>query len=276
MLLSFITPTAYIKDYQSQGDFVLALAHLMDRHSSNKYERAILDTGQDIILDNSLFENHVPEGIDSLITKALRVNATHFFSPDILYDARATLEALNNTIYVLNQRKAIDKIKIAAVVQASTEEEFFWLYDRYQEIPEIDLIGLSCLAIPRCFGSYSKSKHTKKEAYKHYDNQIVSSRIKLMEKMIKRGNNNKKCHLLGLGDSYSDVIFAKNNCSWIISNDTSSCFWNAMQGKKILDNGDVEGGKTKVKVNFDYKDAEEDQLILAQYNINKIKELCAK
>lgn len=275
MLLSFITPTAYIKDYQSQGDFVLALAHLIDRHSSNEYERAILNTQLPIVLDNGLFENHYPEGIDSLLDKALRIKATHFFAPDFLYDAKKTLQGVENAIYTAKQRNALKDVKIAAVVQASTREEFFWLYDKYQEMPEIDLIGLSCLAIPRCFGSF-KQVRSKKEKYQHYNSEIATSRITLMNEMLKRGNNNKKCHLLGLGDSYSDVIFAKNSCNWIISNDTSSCFWNAVQGKKILDNGDVEDGKTKIKVDFDYKDAEEDQLILAQYNINKIKELCVK
>jgi len=273
MKLSYITPTAYIKNYQSQGNFVLALAHLMNLHESNEYERVILDTELPIILDNGLFENHTPEGIDSLITKGLRIRATHFFAPDHLFDKKRTEEDLNHAIYILKQRCANSYIKIAAVVQGETEEEWLEQYDKFQEIPEVDLIGLSILSVPRCFGSWNNERHTKKDIYQHRDSEITPSRIKLLKKLLERGGNNKKCHLLGLGNSYEDVIFAAQNCPFVISNDTSSAFWNGIQGKKILDDGKIEGGKTEVKVNFNFKDATQEQLNNAQYNINKVKNL---
>jgi hypothetical protein len=275
MKLSFITPTAYIKDYQSRGDFILALSHLLNRVEPNKYEQEILATKLPIILDNGLFENHFPEGIDSLIEKALRVGATHFFAPDHLYNAKKTLRSLENALYIRNNLKIEDRVKVGAVVQGETEEEFFWLYDKFQRMPGVDLIVLSILAIPRCFGRWNKTKHTKKESYVLDEREITPSRIEMIEKMIKRGGNRKKCHLLGLGDSYKDVVRA-GKCDWIVSNDSSSCFWNAMQGKAILDDGDVEGGKTKIKVAFDFDSATQEQLHLALYNINKVKKLCLK
>lgn len=272
MDLMFIASTAYIKTLGSQGNKQLGLSHLIDRDVINFYEKVLCNTRQEIILDNGTFELGFPEGIDSLISKAIRIKATHFFAPDFLFDAKKTLEALKNTIYTLKKRK-INNLKIAAVVQGSTEEEWLWLYDEYQKIPEVDLIGLSCLAIPRCFGKFNQFKRAKQGKYIHNDNEITSCRITLMEKLIKRGENNKNCHLLGLGDGIQDVIYANENCPWIISNDSSSAFWNAMQGKKILNNGNIEGGKTKIKVNFSFNSATKEQLELAQYNIDLYKKL---
>ncbi len=268
--LSFISPTKYIRTLGAQSDFTLALSHLIDRHESNEYERAILDIGLPIVLDNGLFENHSPEGIDSVLDKALRIKATHFFAPDYLYDAEKTLRGVENAIYIIKQRGVVNQIKIAAVVQGETEEEYLSQYDKFQEIEEIDLIGLSILSIPRCFG---EQKTTRKESYKHKDNEITSSRIKLLKILLERGRNNKKVHLLGLGNSYEEVIFANKNCSFVISQDTSSPIWNGFQGKKILDDGSIEGGKTDVKVDFNYNQASKEQIKLAQYNINKIKSL---
>lgn len=272
MKIAFITPTRGIRNFGSQGDFQLALSHLLDIDEPNSYEKELLATGQQIILDNGLFENHQPEGIVNLIKKTQRIKATHFFAPDHLYDAKRTLKAVEHTIYNLKRLELADKIKIAAVIQGKTEEEFFWLYDELQKIPEIDLIGLSILAIPRCFGSF-EGKETKKNVYQHDDEEITPTRIKCLKKMIERGNNKKNCHLLGLGSSLEDVIFAKKNCPWVVSHDSSSMFWSAIQGKKMLNDGSIEGGKSEVKVDFDFGTPTKKQLDLAQDNINLCKKL---
>lgn len=272
MKLSFITPTAYILEYQTQGDFILALSHLMDREKENEYERAIKASGLEIILDNGLFENHFPEGIDSLITKAERIGATIFFAPDSLYNKEETQRSLEHAVYIRNQRKV--DIKIAAVVQADNESDYLMQYEDFCNNPDVSLIGLSILSIPRCFGSRLAMSAKK---YKHDDKEITPSRIRLMEKLIELDINNKDCHLLGLGDSYRDVYYASKNCPWIISNDTSSAFWNGIQGRKINEELDVEGGKTDVKVDFNFKDASKEQLDLAQYNIKLVNEkICHK
>lgn len=272
--LAFISPTKWITTLGSQGDFQLGLAHLLDRHQSNDYERALLDTGQQIILDNSLFELHKPEGIDSLIAKGLRIKATHFFAPDFLYNKDKTLEALNNTIYIWKKLRADKNIKIAAVVQGETEEEWLEMYDKLQEMPEVDLIGLSILSVPRCFGSFNRARTSKKDVYQHKDEEITSSRIKLLKTLITRNKpNNKKCHLLGLGSSLEDIIFATKNCPFVVSHDSSSAIWSGFQNKKLLDDGLIEGGKSEIKVDFNYLETNKEQIQLAQENINKYKSL---
>lgn len=260
MKLAHICPTKYIEKYGSQGDFTLALAHLIDLKEENEYQKAITKIGLPIILDNGLFENHTPEPLDSLIEKAEKIGATHLFAPDILYNKEETQKELEKTIKKIKEKKS--KVKIAAVVQADNKSDYIKQLIDFNLNPDVDLIGLSILSIPKSFGG-----------------SITESRVRLLEKMKEICETGrilwKNCHLLGLGDSYRDVLFAKENCPWVVSNDTSSCFWNGVQKKRLMgEECIVEGGKTSIKVDFNFEGLKEDQVEIIQGNINKINKLC--
>lgn len=271
MKLAFITPTAFIDEFGNQGDFHLALSHLLERDRVNAYERVLVESKKQIVLDNGLFENHIPEGIDSLIIKAKRLNVEYFFAPDFLYNAEKTFKAYQNTLYILEKMKL--KMKLGVVVQASSPSEYFDLYDRFQTEEAVHTIGLSILSVPRCFGSETP----KKEVYKHKDEEITQSRIKLLQELKERNNNKKPVHLLGLGSSYEDVLFAKENCPFVVSNDTSCCFQSGYFGHSLIgDSLEVEGGKVKEKVDFKCEEISNEQHLLIQENINKVKNLLCK
>lgn len=269
MKISFITPTSYIKEYGSQSQFTLALSHLIDLDKENEYEKIIKEIDLPIILDNSCFELHKPEGIDSLISKAVKIKADSFFAPDHLYDRIQTEKAFDIAYYCLEKRNLHNKIKINVVIQADNSKDYIESYKKFAKDDRVNLIGLSILAIPRCFGKQNPSK---KSSYIHNDSEIVESRIECL-KQLNQLDVHKSSHLLGLGNSIKDIIFANENCPWIYSHDSSSAFWNAINNKRILEDGEIEGGKTDVKVDFDFKDATDEQLKLAQYNINQIKEM---
>lgn len=263
MKLAFITPTLFIEKYGNQGDFHLALSHLIDLKSPNEYEKELKKSRLPIILDNGLFENHIAEPTDTLIRKAERIKATHVFAPDVLYDSKGTQKELDNFIKVKKNLKS--KIKIAAVVQAKNPKDYMRQLLEFNKNKNVDLIGLSILSIPK---SYEK-------LIGKFD--ITESRLCLLQDMIAEADGRpffwKKCHLLGLGDSYEDVIYANENCPWVVSNDTSSCFWNGVQGKKLIgENCRVQGGKTEVKVDFNFsKRLTGLQEGIIKGNINKIK-----
>lgn len=271
MRLAFITPTKWINQFGKQGDFQLGLAHLMDRVKINDYERALRDTKQEIILDNSLFENHVPEGIDSLLQKALRIKATHFFAPDFLYSAEKTKAALSNTTYIKTLQDPKKRVKLAAVVQGNTESEWLNQYFEFQDNSEVDLIGLSILSIPRCFGPQNK---VKLQDYKHIDSEVTSSRLKLLKFLLATGGNKKPVHLLGLGESMEDVIFASKYCPFVVSNDSSMAFQSGLFGKRLSRDLSVPDGKIQEKVNFNLKELTKEQEENIQFNINLIKKQC--
>lgn len=267
MQISYITPTKYIKKYGSQSDFILALSHLIDEKEINEYEKAILETKLPILLDNGLFENQVPESLYSLVKKASRIGATHFFAPDKLFDSKGTEKELNKTIKHLKELN--NGLKIAAVVQADNFEDYIDQLLAFNENPDVDIIGLSILSIPKSFY----------EEVGKYD--ITESRVYLLKKMKDMELHDeikwKNCHLLGLGNSYEDVIYANDNCPWVKSNDTSSAFWNGTQGKKLIGAYcEVEGGKTKIPVDFSFNLLTREQAKLVQQNITKVKKTFLK
>lgn len=157
-------------------------------------------------------------------------------------------------------RKKLDcNIKIAAVVQADNVADYMQQLLQFNEIPEVDLIGISILSVPKSFGL-----------------PIVESRIELMKKMINLADQGivwKDMHLLGLGDSYEDVVFAKNNCPWIKSNDTSCCFQSGLFGVRLTDNLKVPGGKVEEKVVFKQEILTDIQRNDIQFNINQVKKV---
>lgn len=269
MKLAHICPTAYLEEFGSQGDFTLALAHLLDKDSVNEYEQEITALGLPIYLDNGLFELHIPEPLESLVDKAVRIGATHFFAPDRLYDTQGTYDELNRTVRFLEQLERDSRYrfekgppKIAAVVQANNQADYLTQLLDFNDNPNVDLIGLSILSIPKAF----------EEELGKVD--ITESRILLLTKMIELAKNKgikwKKCHLLGLGDSYKDVIFAKKNCPWVVSNDTSCCFQSGLYGRLLNEKLEVPMGKVKEKVDFELKNVPEATLKNIQQNINVV------
>lgn len=273
MKLAFITPLNWIEQFGNQGDFHLVLSHLLNRDIENEYEKKMKESGKNLVLDNGTFENGKPEGIDSLLNKALRIKAKVFFAPDYLYNAKLTREAFENTKYIMKKQKALDKIKIGVVIQASTQEEWLEEYKYFCDQPEVGLIGLSILAIPRCFGSWNTKKHAKNEEYSLKIEEITPSRLKCLESLKNMQIKHKFCHLLGQGSNQSDLIYAKENCPWIISNDSSCCFQSGLFGKRLTKNLEVPEGKIKEKVDFNLKELTKQQQKDIQYNIDICKRI---
>lgn len=256
---SFISPTRYIEDLSSKGDFILALSHLLDLDRPNSYEITIKRTGLPIYLDNGLFENKIPERMDSLISKAINIKAELIFCPDHLYNRKKTEMEIDFTEKELIDRGLFRQIKLAAVVQAKTKKEYLEFYKDLCKNNTISLIGLSILTIPYV-----------------YKKPIAEARIALMKDLLKLKIKHKDCHLLGIGDSYKDVRFAIKNCPWIKSNDSSSPIWNAFQNKRIRKDLSIQGRKSKKPVDFNYKEATKEQIELALKNIEIIKKYAVK
>ena len=142
---------------------------------------------------------------------------------------------------------------MGAVVQADSEDEWLRCYRKMNTDYRIDLIGLSILSIPHCFGG-----------------SITDSRIKLL-KILKDERSPKKAHLLGLGDSMKDVLFAQENCPFVVSNDSSCAFQSGLFEKQLSEDLEVPGGKVKEKVDFDLKEITLEQEKLIQSNIDIIR-----
>lgn len=264
MRLSFITPAPWIKKFGSQSDFILALANVLPSQAgtqgSIEYQNEILKTELPVILDNGLFENDKPEGIQSLMKKAIEVRAELFFAPDFLYDGELTAIELDHAIKLRNYYHY--HLEIGAVVQAKGPEAYKRQLLQFNDNLDVKLIGLSILSIPESFDL---------EVGK-YD--IAKSRIYLMKWMIEKVEEGvvwKDMHLLGVGDSYEDVIFATKYCPWIVSSDSSCAFQSGYMNKRLNENLEVPGGKVPNKVEFGLMYLTDSQKEDVQYNIDIIK-----
>lgn len=258
--VSFISPTSLIDKYGSKGDFHLTLAHLLKGDEETKYEKAIKQSGLPIYLDNGLFENGVSVPVEDLMDHAARLNAEYVFAPDVLYNREETeknIDRAYDELQEANERYG-SSTKLAAVVQADNEEDYLRSFMVFNDDSRISLIGLSILSIPKSFektiGRYS----------------ISGSRKVCMEKIDDLPFTKKKCHLLGAGHTYEDIIEA-NQYDWIDSHDSSSAIWNGVQGHRIFSNGWIHGGKTKVPVDFDFNERiPEKRLETIDFNIKNV------
>lgn len=256
MQLCFICPIQYIRSFGAKGDFTLALSHLIDLKKQNEYEKAIKEIDLPILLDNGLFENHSPEPVDSLIKKAIRINAFAFFSPDYLYDSKKTKAQIDETYNSMKEKKIIRQIKMGAIVQADNKKDWIKQYKDFTNDKRISIIGLSILSIPKCFGG-----------------SITESRIKCINTISKLKIKHKQNHLLGLGEAYEDLKLAKRIAPFIKSNDSSSCFMTGLNEIKYNNDLTIPGGKIKEKVDFNLKSITPRQMECIYVNIKKVKKL---
>ena len=278
MKLSHICPTKYIKVLS--GDFIMALASYIDRNHINDYEEAIMKAGKPIYLDNGAFDIGHPDGIDSLFAKASRLNPVYVFAPDYLGDASKTQRGLAHFEYIKKQLSL--NYQIAAIPQANNTKDYLEQFKSFDKDPQVKLIGLSYLGITEALKYPSAIKiPATKRAREKAERSIESlpyteNRITMLEK-INKLNPQTPVHLLGLGESYKDLLIAKEKYPWVVSNDTSTCFIAGYHKKELTDDLEIPGGKIKEKIDIKIDKLDEEQKKAIVNNINKVnKKLCHK
>lgn len=265
MKLAFITPTAYLDQYAKQGDIYLALAHLIDDEGENEYasfHRREAQQGKRVILDNGLFEGAQVDP-ESLIRRASAIGAHCVFAPDVLYDAKATIKEFKQFIKLKHEAGLV--CEIAGVPQADNPAEWWECFQFMDLHPECNLIGLSILSVPKAFGR--DTGPTKRP--------ITDSRVHLIRQLYAysdlSGRRITPCHLLGLGESYADIVTALQLLPReIVSNDSSSSFVHGLHGVRYQRGGVIPGGKIHEKLDFGIEeDLAADRHEAVQHNIDE-------
>jgi len=256
MKFSFITPTAYLQEFQGRWDFILALSHLISLEKENDYEKAIKATWLPVWMDNWCFETWKPEIWEVLIKKARKLKAEVIIAPDFMFEWKRTLIAIRRFLAM----EWVKDFKVMGVCQSRTRDGFLEFYKKLTLMDWIDMIWLNILTTSKC-----------------YKLPISEARVEMMKDLLKLRDVkkwipfiHKNCHLLWAWDDFKDVLFAQKNCRWINSNDSSWAFWNAIQWKLINSSLEIEGGKTPIRVDFSYKTAKAEDLKRAQQNIDQL------
>lgn len=122
------------------GDYAMLLAHLKDyypkEHKRNCY----------VIMDNSLIELGGAVDVETVYKAAKQCNADEFILPDVFRDASATIEEVTKSIGWLYTTEHIHEMRLMAVCQGATIEDFTRCFKALEAMPEIHCIGIPKVA----------------------------------------------------------------------------------------------------------------------------------
>lgn len=259
MKLAFIAPTAYLEKYSTQGDFYLALAHLLGDAEYLNFHLEEKAKGKVVYLDNGLFEG-AQVTPDELINHVARLGPDVVCAPDVLYNSKATIKVFKSFIKLKQEAGLV--CKVMGIPQADNPHDWWDCFQFFDTCKDCDMIGLSILSIPKAFGG------TITESRRHVIKQLfIHSHMS--------GRRLTPMHLLGLGEGYGDIQTA--NCMLpreILSNDSSSCFVTGKHLVRYDKEGKIPGGKIPEKVNFNAcTELSTNQIDAIQWNIRTAKKI---
>lgn len=244
---------------------MLVLSHLLDEDCTNEYAQEVIkrkaSTGWHIVLDNWLYENHVPESGEILWRKAYKIWATTVFAPDYLYDRLKTKMALQLFMqigYTMSSQYNIVLPKCSYVVQA---DNVFDYLEEYEEASKYDvhMIGMSILSVPKSFSELT------------WTDDISINRAVAISMIDKAPYKKKDTHLLGLGNSLIDISMA-SQVDRCISNDSSVPFWaQVVDGSTYNQYGWLTNAKPKKHLDFNLQELSSEKLVNVVSNIDYVK-----
>lgn len=152
-----ITPTAYLEDYAIQSKTHLVLAHLVDTNEQYaKFYKERSDAGEFIICDNGAFELGESYAPHKLVELGHKCGADAIVLPD--YPGQPTIKTIQAAIDLLPTIKG-EGFKAFYAPQSGIGDLEGWIYG-YQwgvDHPDIDIVGMSILAIPNAIPRVPKS-----------------------------------------------------------------------------------------------------------------------
>lgn len=252
-----IPPNKHL-DMMDNGDNYFCLAHHF--FQDENYKQYFLDLRKKnprafITLDNGAAEH-------SLVTEELLLDAvkqlkpSEVIAPDVLFDKQATLA----NFYSFADRMYYDDLlrytSIFACPQGSNKSEWMECYREMVSHPFVKCIGLSKIAVPKCWNNAVGDK------------MIAKSRNECVSELRDQRLLFKPVHLLGMGEHTEFDFYLENKISNIRSSDSCYTILAALNGISF-----EEGDTTRIPTENAYFDVElnENQKTLAKKNIDYLK-----
>ena len=120
---------------------VMLLTHLVEKYPSYVME-ALKHPHIYKILDNSLIELGGALSMERLVDAANAIQANEIILPDVFKDGEATYNSTVNAINWLKEHNLLGKYRLMAVCHGTTRTEFKECFDKLNNLPEIDVIGI--------------------------------------------------------------------------------------------------------------------------------------
>ena len=234
-----IMPKDYLYKFYLTNDIStsmhMAMAHLiLEDNDYSKWSKKQRELGKYIILDNSSPYFGGALGNDSLLECINKINPNEVVLPDIVGNFEETIKRSLEFINQIN----IEDLKIMAVPQGDSLEEYTECYNLFSSDKRIDVIGLS-YTVDNLFSD------------KIIPLNYINSREYLISLLYKNNiiNPNKEHHLLGFNNSGHIELEKLNMFSFIRSCDSSTAYATAKQNIEI--NNNVHYKKPKISIDFD-------------------------
>jgi len=208
MKLSFICPTDYLEKLDTFQDFYLLLPHIAKKDPN--YREFFKNNKRYKIMDNSAHELGNSFDFSEVIDLAEELNCQEIVLPDKLFDMKDTLKQSEEGIRKIRKKGLLGRIKIQAVPQGNSYEEYKACLEVFRGWGEIEVIGLAFRIVERCF--YKKTGLP----------GVMPNRLALTDELSKEDEeilSEIEWHLLGLGNVL-ELYFQKRH-KWIRSNDST-------------------------------------------------------
>lgn len=226
--IAVIASIPHLDPLAAAGTVDMALTHLvLTDPVYAAFYRARAAAGITVILDNSAYEleKTTGRGLDAgpVFHAAERIGAHIVVCQDVLFDGPATVAATRRFLDHARHQAEPGTYRFMAVPQGSTRAEWWDCYQQLAAMPEIDLIGLSKLSVPRCFGA-----------------PVAEARLACVAELLTR-DAPKPFHLLG-GDRSLPWELAEHRRrghdragtgGGVRSNDSSFAYWYAACGIRV-------------------------------------------
>lgn len=224
--LAVIASTPHLGDLACLGSIDMALTHLVLRRPDYAaFYRARARAGVTVMLDNSAYELEETTGAgltaEPVLDAARAIDATVIVCQDVLFDGPATITATREFLNTAARQGVLNDNppRFMGVPQGTTRAEWLCCYQELVAMPEISMIGLSKLSVPRCFLG-----------------PVAEARLQCVAELLATGAP-KPLHLLG-GDRSLPWELAEHrhrghdqfDCTGVRSNDSSFAFWYAATG----------------------------------------------
>lgn len=225
--IAIIASTPHLEQLSAAGTIDMALTHLVLHQSTYAaFYCARTQMGIAVILDNSAYELQESTGVGMtagpVLHAAQQIGAQIVVCQDVLFDGPATLAATRQFLDVAGHQNRVGPaagLRFMGVPQGRTRSEWLDCYRQLIGMPGIDMIGLSKLSVPRCFGG-----------------PVAEARIACVAQLLDH-DAPKPFHLLG-GDRSLPWELSEHRRlghdhaehSGVRSNDSSFAFWYAASG----------------------------------------------
>ena len=239
-----ICPIPQLENFASCSNFHLILPHLVEKYPKYlEFYKGRSSLGDEIVLDNSIFEHGVSYDYRQMIEMAEDIGVSKMSAPEVLKDRIAS--RILREEFLEHYITSGCKVPILAVAQGQDVFEVIDSYFELLKIKEIPFLGLPFdidEEIP--YVSQGVNSLTLRRVLNRW--YLVDS---IYDISIKKKINLKPTHLMGLSDPVELQRYKGDMYRWITSNDSSSAFVHGCNGITYTSRG-LPGEKVSQKLDF--------------------------